>query len=89
MVARYVQLAQQVSAGTPLFRLSDFDPLLCPIQIPERDIPKVQIGQQGRAKRPRQDLREIKHIQTNEWLASQCIESLSRTMRNPRRAKKP
>jgi hypothetical protein len=28
-------------------------------------------------------LREIKHFQTNEWFASQCIESLSRTMRNP------
>jgi len=45
VVARYIHYAEQVNAGMPLFRISDFDPLLCPIQIPERDIPKVRIGQ--------------------------------------------
>ncbi len=45
IVARYVDYAEQVSPGTPLFRLSDFDPLLCPIQVPERDLSRLEIGQ--------------------------------------------
>lgn len=45
IVARYVDLAQQVSPNTPLFRISDFDPLLCPVQVPERDLPKLAVGQ--------------------------------------------
>ena len=45
IVARYVDFAEQISPGTPLFRLSDFDPLLCPIQVPERDLSRLQIGQ--------------------------------------------
>lgn len=45
VVARYMDLAQQVSPNAPLFRLSDFDPLLCPVQIPERDLPKLALGQ--------------------------------------------
>lgn len=45
IVTRYVDLAQQVSPNTPLFRLSDFDPLLCPVQIPERELPKLALGQ--------------------------------------------
>ena len=32
IVNRYIDFAQQVSPNTPLFRLSDFVPLLCPIQ---------------------------------------------------------
>ncbi|MCP4202708.1 MAG: efflux RND transporter periplasmic adaptor subunit [bacterium] len=45
IVARYIDAAQQVSAGTPLFRLSDFDPLLCPVQVPERELPRLVVGQ--------------------------------------------
>lgn len=45
IVARYVDFAEQISPGTPLFRLSDFDPLLCPIQVPERDLSRLAIGQ--------------------------------------------
>ncbi len=47
VVTRYIHYAEQVNTGMPLFRISDFTPLLCPIQIPERDIPKVQVGQQA------------------------------------------
>jgi membrane fusion protein (multidrug efflux system) len=47
IVNRYIHYAEQVNTGMPLFRISDFNPLLCPIQIPERDLPKVQIGQQA------------------------------------------
>ena len=47
VVTRHIHYAEQVNAGMPLFRISDFNPLLCPIQIPERDIPKVQVGQQA------------------------------------------
>lgn len=47
VVTRYIHYAEQVNSGMPLFRISDFNPLLCPIQIPERDIPKVQIGQRA------------------------------------------
>jgi membrane fusion protein (multidrug efflux system) len=45
IVTRYVDFAQQVSVNTPLFRISDFDPLLCPIQVPERELPKLSVGQ--------------------------------------------
>lgn len=45
IVARYVDLAEQVSPGAALFRISDFTPLLCPIQVPERDLPKLRSGQ--------------------------------------------
>lgn len=45
IVARYVDMAQQVSPNTSLFRISDFDPLLCPIQVPERELPRLRVGQ--------------------------------------------
>jgi RND family efflux transporter MFP subunit len=47
IVARYVNYAEHVSSGTPMFRISDFDPLLCPIQVPERDMPKLRPGQEA------------------------------------------
>ncbi len=47
IVARYVDFAQQVSPNTPLFRLSDFDPLLCPIQVPERELGRLHVGQRA------------------------------------------
>lgn len=45
VVERYVRQAQQVTPNTALFRLSDFDPLLCPIQVPERELRRLHIGQ--------------------------------------------
>jgi RND family efflux transporter MFP subunit len=48
IVTRYVDLAEQVSVNTPLFRLSDFTPLLCPIQVPERELSKLHVGQPAR-----------------------------------------
>lgn len=47
IISRHVDLAQQVNPGEALFRISDFDPLLCPIQVPERDLPKLQLGQRA------------------------------------------
>lgn len=47
IVARYIDLAQQVSPNTPMFRISDFDPLLCPIQVPERELPRLRDGQRA------------------------------------------
>ncbi len=47
IVERYVDFAQQVAANSPLFRISDFNPLLCPIQVPERDLPRLEPGQQA------------------------------------------
>lgn len=45
VVSRYVDFAQQVSANTPLFRISDFTPLLCPIRVPERELSRLRLGQ--------------------------------------------
>ena len=45
IIRRYIQLAQHVAANTPLFRVSDFDPLLCPIQVPERELSKLRPNQ--------------------------------------------
>ena len=47
IVSRYIDLAQQVNPGNPLFRISDFIPLLCPIQVPERDLPRLRLGQRA------------------------------------------
>lgn len=47
IISRYIDQAQQVNPGNPLFRISDFEPLLCPIQIPERDLPKLRLGQRA------------------------------------------
>jgi membrane fusion protein (multidrug efflux system) len=45
VVERYVRFAEHVGAGDRLFRISDFDPLLCPIQVPERELPRLAVGQ--------------------------------------------
>ncbi len=48
IVERYVKFAEHLNAGSRLFRLSDFDPLLCPIQVPERELPRLEAGQAAR-----------------------------------------
>jgi membrane fusion protein (multidrug efflux system) len=48
IVIRYVKLAQHVGTGTALFRVSDFTPLLCPIQLPEKSIGQLRIAQPAR-----------------------------------------
>jgi len=45
IVTRYVDYSEQVSVNTPLFRISDFDPLLCPIQVPERELSRLRPDQ--------------------------------------------
>jgi membrane fusion protein (multidrug efflux system) len=45
VVTRDIKLAQYVTPGTTLFRISDFTPLLCRIEVPEKDFSRVQIGQ--------------------------------------------
>ena len=47
VVKRYIKLATNVSVGTPLFRVSNFTPLLCPIQVPEKELSKVRVGQRA------------------------------------------
>jgi RND family efflux transporter MFP subunit len=47
IINRYINFAEQVSTNTPLFRISDFDPLLSPIQLPERELPRLRLGQPG------------------------------------------
>ncbi|MEM7586578.1 MAG: efflux RND transporter periplasmic adaptor subunit [Acidobacteriota bacterium] len=48
IVQRYVKFAQHLANGAQLFRLSDFDPLLAPIQVPERELPRLRVGQAAR-----------------------------------------
>ncbi|MFQ5718567.1 MAG: efflux RND transporter periplasmic adaptor subunit [Acidobacteriota bacterium] len=45
IVRRYVDFAQHVATGDALFRLSDFTPLLCPIQVPERELRRLHAQQ--------------------------------------------
>lgn len=47
IVARYIDFAEQLSTNTPMFRISDFDPLLCPIQVPERELSRLQRDQRA------------------------------------------
>ncbi len=48
VAARHVRLSQYVTQGTPLFRISDFTPLLCPIEVPEKDLSRLHVGQPAR-----------------------------------------
>jgi membrane fusion protein (multidrug efflux system) len=48
VVTRYVRRAEHVNSGTPLFRVSDFNPLLCPVEVPEKDLPRLRKGQPAR-----------------------------------------
>jgi membrane fusion protein (multidrug efflux system) len=45
VIERAVKLQEFVQNGGRLFRISDFDPLLCPIQIPEKDLRRIRKGQ--------------------------------------------
>ncbi|MCG6963241.1 MAG: efflux RND transporter periplasmic adaptor subunit [Acidobacteria bacterium] len=47
VVKRYVKLAANVSVNTPLFRVSNFTPLLCPIQVPEKELSNLRVGQRA------------------------------------------
>ncbi len=48
IVERYVKFAQHLANGAQLFRISDFDPLLCLIQVPERELSRLRVGQLAR-----------------------------------------
>jgi membrane fusion protein (multidrug efflux system) len=45
IVRRYIKDSENVGVNQPLFRLSDFDPLLCNIRLPERELPRLSGGQ--------------------------------------------
>ncbi|HUP22676.1 MAG TPA: efflux RND transporter periplasmic adaptor subunit [Thermoanaerobaculia bacterium] len=45
VIERAVKLQEFVQNGVRLFRVSDFDPLLCPVQIPEKDLGRIRLGQ--------------------------------------------
>ena len=45
VVDRLVKLAENVTANQPLFRFSEFDPLLCKIQVPEKELSRLRKGQ--------------------------------------------
>jgi len=44
---RYIKLAENVGVNTPLFRITSFNPLLCPIQVPEQSLPLLSLGQRA------------------------------------------
>jgi RND family efflux transporter MFP subunit len=45
IAVRYIRLAEHVNINTPMFRITDFNPLLCRIQVPEKDLSKLRTGQ--------------------------------------------
>ena len=45
IIQRSVKFGETVTAGQQLFRISDFDPLLCVIGVPERDLARLSVGQ--------------------------------------------
>ncbi len=47
VVTRDIKLAQYVTPGTTLFRISDFTPLLCRVEVPEKDFSRIRVGQTG------------------------------------------
>ncbi len=48
IIERAIKFGETVTAGQRLFRISDFDPLLCHIAVPERDMTRVAPGQAAR-----------------------------------------
>ncbi len=48
IVERAIKFGETVTAGQRVFRISDFDPLLCNIAVPERDLTRVSPGQIAR-----------------------------------------
>jgi membrane fusion protein (multidrug efflux system) len=47
IVERAVKGAENLAANQRLFRISDFNPLLCPIQVPEKELSNLRVGQPG------------------------------------------
>ncbi len=47
VIERYVKFAENVSPNQQLFRISDFDPLLCKIQVPEKELSRLKKGQKA------------------------------------------
>jgi RND family efflux transporter MFP subunit len=45
IIERNVKFADNVTPNQKLFRISDFEPLLCPIQVPEKELSRLKIGQ--------------------------------------------
>jgi RND family efflux transporter MFP subunit len=45
VVDRLVKLAENVTANQELFRFTEFDPLLCKIQVPEKELSRLRKGQ--------------------------------------------
>ncbi|MFQ5790765.1 MAG: efflux RND transporter periplasmic adaptor subunit, partial [Acidobacteriota bacterium] len=45
VIERSVKFAENVVPNQKLFRISDFDPLLCPIQVPEKELSRLKLGQ--------------------------------------------
>ena len=45
VVDRNIRLGDNVTVNQALFRISDFDPLLCKIQVPEKELPRLRKGQ--------------------------------------------
>lgn len=45
IIERFIKFAETVQVGAPLFRIADFDPLQCPIQVPEKDLSRMKLGQ--------------------------------------------
>lgn len=45
IIERVIKNAEHVATNARLFRISDFDPLLCPIQLPEKDLPRLELDQ--------------------------------------------
>lgn len=48
VVERIVKLAENVTVNQELFRFSEFDPLLVKIQIPEKELSRLKLGQRAR-----------------------------------------
>lgn len=45
VVRRYAEIGHNVSVGTPLFTLADFEPLLARVFVPSREFRKIQVDQ--------------------------------------------
>ena len=45
LIERFIKFAENVTANQALFRISDFDPLLCLIQVPEKELSGLKNGQ--------------------------------------------
>lgn len=78
VVERMVKLGETVSEGRECFRIADFDPILARVYFPERDLPRVKVGQNARVAL---DARPGEDFGARVWLVNPVVDPTNGTFK--------